>query len=319
MIDRRGQTFAMTRALGTMPSGLFLLLVLTGCGTQTTDGRWRIWVWIVILALLAALTVLLVSTIVDWQKRMARIRYRLEIHNAGNVASGYGVQAEAPQGGVSFVFTLRGMALHGGSVTPAAQPAEPAESSRRGAPAPARTNAKRGKGLLNLVSTVSGLLINIGNLLPYNVGVHFIRIGSKMRRGQGSAEHLGRVSGKMSRSGGSAGGTKNVSSRPERLSSAEPTPPPVSNWVETPSVAPGETLTLELLVSPENPYRAQRLSCVLRSRSLALAGEEETAPNVVRHDVELAGLTPFQTYSPFLLLLMGVIGVLIVALILIGG
>jgi hypothetical protein len=295
---------------------MLLPFVLTGCGAQVTDGRWRIWVWIVILVLLAAVTVLLISAIVAWQKRMARVRYRLEIHNSGNIASRYALQAEAPEGGLDFLFMLRGMVLSGGTVARGEQRIS-RDASR--APAPRRPTAKQGKGFLNLASTISGLLISVGNLLPYDVGVHFIRIGSKMRRGQGTAERMGRVSGQMSRQVGEMGGTQNTSSRPKRPTPAESSSPPVSEWVETPSVAPGETLMLELQVSPQNPYRAQRLSCVLRSRSLEPAADQGAKPNVVRHDVESAGLTPFQTYSPFLLLLMGVIGVLVAALMLIGG
>jgi hypothetical protein len=294
-----------------------LLLSLTGCSTQTTGGRWRIWAWIVLLLVLGVVTVLLISAIVAWQKRMARLRYEIELHNAGNVASRYALQAEAPQGGLDFLFMLRGMALHGGSVTGTQETViedRDGGGSKKTSP---RVNAKRGKGLLNFASTISGLLISVGNLLPYNVGVHFIRIGSKLRRGQGTAERMGRMSGQMSRQVGQVGGKGNASSRSDRPTSPEPAP--ISSWVETPSVSPGETLTLELVVSPENPYRAQRLSCLLRSRSTERDSDVAPAPQLMRHDVELTGLTPFQKYSPFLLLLIGVISVLIAALMLIGG
>lgn len=293
---------------------LLLSSFLTGCGTQAVGGRWRTWVWIVLLLMLAAVSVLLSSAIVTWQKRMARVRYRVDLRNEGNVATKYAVQAEAPEGGLDFLFLLRGMALRGGSVTGAEATAD--NEGRGASPAPGNLGkSKRGKGFLNIASLISGLLINVGNLLPYDVGVHFIRIGSKMRRGQGSVEHLGRMSGRMSKEVSGAPslgrGASGTTGRPETLSS------PPSSWVETPTVAPGETLTLELQVSPDAPYRAQRLSCVLRSRSLAQESDQDL--QVVNHQVELSGLTPFQTYSPFLLLLMGVIVVLVVALQLIGS
>lgn len=294
-----------------------LLLSLTGCSTQTTGGRWRTWAWIVLLFVLGVVTILLISAIISWQKRMAQLRYEIELHNAGNVASRYALQAEAPQGGLDFLFMLRGMALHGGSVT-GTQETVTKDRDRGGSKKTSpRGNAKRGKGLLNFASTISGLLISLGNLLPYNVGVYLIRIGSKLRRGQGAAERMGRVSGQMSRQVGEVGGGGNASSRSDRP--AAPEPAPASSWVETPSISPGETLTLELLISPENPYRAQRLACLLRSRPLERDGDAAPAPHLARHDVELTGLTPFQKYSPFILLLIGVIGVLLAALMLIGG
>ena len=180
------------------------------------------------------------------------------------------------------------------------------------------SGGKKRQGFLNLASTLSGLLISVGNLLPYDVGVHLIRIGSKMRRGQGTAERMGRVSGQMSRQVGEMGGTQSGAGRQVPV----PAPPaPTSSWIETPQVTPGETLTLELHVSPENPYRAQRRACILRSRCLKQeeAEAEAAGPNVVRQEIELSGLTPFQMYSPFLLLLIGVILVLVAALWLIRG
>jgi hypothetical protein len=296
-----------------------LLLALTGCSAQTAGGRWRTWAWIVLLLVLATVTVVLISAIVEWQKRMARVRYWLELHNEGNVASRYAIQAEAPEGTLDFLFMLRGMALSGGSVSPPqASGAQERESTTSSARDAVRGSAKGGKGLLKLTSTVSGLLINLGNLLPYDVGVHFIRIGSKMRRGQGTAERLGRSSGQMSRYAGDLGGGRQAAA-PSASPASPPAPQPTSSWVETPQVAPGESLTLELLISPENPYRAQQLSCVLRSRPLDVETEVDVEPTTQRYDVELTGLTPFQMYSPFLLLLIGVIAVLVVALILIGG
>ncbi len=301
-----------------VPYTLSLLPLLTGCGAESSAGRWQLWAWIVVLAVLAGVTLLLVLAIVTWQKRMGQVRYRLELHNAGNVASRYGLQVEAPEGGLEFRFMLHGEALIGGAVTGGEDAGTP-ETRRESASRGGRKTKRR--GLLNLASTVSGLLISLGNLLPYDVGVHLIRIGSKMRRGQGTAERMGRVSGQMSRQVGEVGGTHGAAGGRERASPSEPAPPPTSSWLKTPSVAPGETLALELLVSPENPYRAQRRTCVLRSRPLGQDAVEhgETAPHAVRHEVELSGLTPFQAYGPFLLLLMGVIVVLVLALQLMGA
>ncbi|MGC9400151.1 MAG: hypothetical protein ACP5HM_13575 [Anaerolineae bacterium] len=290
-----------------------LSLTLTGCSTRAAGGRWRLWAWIVVLALLALLVVLLVFAIVSWQRRIARVHYHLEIQNAGNVADRYALQAEAPGGGLTFLFTLRGMTLPGGSVSADGAETSP-ERDIAAAPVPRQSGSKRsqGKGVFGLASTISGLLITVGNLLPYNVGVHLIRIGSKMRRGQGSAERMGQISGQMSRATGSHAPAPERSIVQKRAATAAPD----AAWAETPEVAPGETLTLVLQISPENPYRAQRLSYILRSRSLS---QEEAKPIEVRHEVELMGLTPFQTYSPFLLLLMGVIGVVAAASLLIGG
>ena len=289
-----------------------LLFTLTGCSTQETGGSWQIWAWIVILITLTAATLLFISAIVSWQKRTASVRYRLALHNAGNIASQYALQAEAPTGELSFVFLLRGVEMLGGT---AAKVDSSTSREELNPPTLQRPNFKKSKGLLSLASTGAGILISLGNLLPYNVGVHLIRIGSKLRRGQGAAQRVGRVSGQVSRQSGKIRGGSNARSGTARppVSTVLPTP----SWVKTPQLMPGEKLNLELLVQPENPYRAQRSLFVLRSRSLEQENTQASQPNVVRQEIELDGLTPFQKYSPFLLLLMGIIGILITALFLI--
>ncbi len=301
-----------------------ILLLLNGCSARTGGINWRLIGWIAGIVLLGILMLVLIPTIRGWQKRQVQMRYRLELHNEGNVRSRYALEANVPPQTLDFDFTLNGVPLHGGQASsspypdtaPAGGGGQPAASKGSGV----RQAKKMGKLAQGFAGTISSILLTIGNLLPYSTGIHLIRIGSKMRQGQGGVERMGRM----------GEGIQRQKKRAQRTMTAQPPPPPGGTttaggapnalfapaWVETPYVEPGDILILDLQVSPENPYKAQRVPLTLRSRSLEIDGvPAETTETVV----QITGLTPFQKYGPFLLLTAGVIGGVILLSLLMGG
>ncbi|MFP4345109.1 MAG: hypothetical protein ACLFU8_10480 [Anaerolineales bacterium] len=313
------------------------LSLLSGCGARTSGFSWRTVGWIAVILGLLVGVLLLMPLIRRWQRRHGQRRYRLEIRNEGNVRSRYALEADAPPDSLNFVFTVNGTPLHGRLITtttdaPAPQPsAAPTAAPREGGgPAAGLQKAKQVGGVVGgLSGTISTVLISIGNLLPYSAGLPFIRLGSKLRRGQSSVDRVGQTGSAMKRQ---AGRTKVRAPSGRSGRQAAPPPPPggastisgtasalvamETEWVETPFVEPGGVLTLDLLVQPENPYRPQHVPFTLRSRSL----EWEGAPVVAEETlVRLAGLTPFQKFGPFILLAVGAILVLLGASLLLGG
>lgn len=317
---------------------LLSLTLASGCGRRTSSFSWRTVGWIVIILVLLGVVVLLIPTIRRWQKRPGQRRYRLELRNQGNVRSRYALEADAPHDSLDFVFTLNGSPLHGRLVTSTTTAtAPPAQTQAASSPPPQRggggpsasiQKAKKVGGVVGgLSGTVATVLISIGNLLPYSAGLPFIRIGSKLRRGQSSVGRVGQMGGAMKRQAArtkvrvpsGASGRPTAPAPPNRPAAPAPATDSVvaleTEWVETPFVEPGDSLTLDLLVQPENPYRPQHVPFTIRSKSV----EWEGAPEVVEETlVRIAGLTPFQKFGPFILLAVGITLALLGASLLLG-
>jgi VWFA-related protein len=76
-------------------------------------------------------------------------------------------------------------------------------------------------------------------------------------------------------------------------------PQPVAEtWVQTPFLAPGETLTIDLLIAPLNPYRTQDYSFKLISRAL---GQEGAPLAIEEGNVRIVGISWFRRLLPFLI------------------
>jgi hypothetical protein len=81
-------------------------------------------------------------------------------------------------------------------------------------------------------------------------------------------------------------------------------------WVETALIAPGQILTLDLIIDPVNPYRKQEYAFTIKSRAV----EPEEATLVSEEGlVQIAGISWFRRYLPIfvvtLLLLILFLGV----------
>ncbi|MBN1261991.1 MAG: hypothetical protein JXB35_15030 [Anaerolineae bacterium] len=287
------------------------LLTLCGCSAGSGGWTWRSWIWLVIILILLAMVALAIPAIIQMQKRQARRRYHLEIHNRGNVKSRYEIQADAPGAELTFTFMLNGIPLVTNAGEPEAAPGAAGAAPQRGAIPPQRK--KQGKQMLGLGSAISGLLITVGNLLPYSVGVNLIRIGSKMRRGQGTLEQVGRLSERAGKhTPTKPGPTPRGAAVPVQPASMPPVGP---ESVQTPAIEPGEVLGLDLFIEPRSPYRRLNVPFTLRSKSLE---QPEPIAETAEGMVATQGLTPFQIYGPFILLLIGIVIVVAIAALLIG-
>jgi hypothetical protein len=80
-------------------------------------------------------------------------------------------------------------------------------------------------------------------------------------------------------------------------------------------VEPGETLAIDLLVDPANPYRTRAYPLVVKSRSLE---QPESSWVVEESDVKIVEPTFLQRYSPFLVTAIIAAAILLLALRLIG-
>jgi hypothetical protein len=82
-------------------------------------------------------------------------------------------------------------------------------------------------------------------------------------------------------------------------------------WVETPVIAPGDVLNLDLLIDPANPYRKQSCAIIIHSRSIEAGGA--TAPASDPATIQIKGVSWFWRVPPVvvtaLLLIALIIGV----------
>jgi len=173
-------------------------------------------------------------------------------------------------------------------------------------------------------SVVAGALSTLGALLPRSAGGPLRQVASQIRRGGGSvrrAEHLTRQAGRLrpkARPGTpplrQAQGRllrlrteRSPQGRPTRPSTgAEEAPAAASSdaaaqtWMQTPFVEAGDTLAIDLLISPTDPYQTAYFPFTVTSRSL----EAPDAPLIVEEgSVHTVGLTLFQRFGPFLVAL----------------
>jgi hypothetical protein len=181
-------------------------------------------------------------------------------------------------------------------------------------------------------SVVAGALSTLGALLPRSAGGPLRQVASQIRRGGGSvrrAEHLTRQAGRLRpkarpgtpplrlRTERSPQGRllrqagvvslSNHQDRPTRPSTeAEEAPAAARSdvtaqtWVQTPFVEAGDTLAIDLFISPTDPYQTAYYPFTVTSRSL----DAPDAPLIAEErSVHIVGLTLFQRFGPLLVAL----------------
>jgi hypothetical protein len=204
------------------------------------------------------------------RKRIER-RMRAEITNLGNVSTRFHLRVEDPGGSMQVVFfhnrkRLPWIELEGAApASPALAFAAAGEASQY----PAETAAQKAAQGAWMLSSASSLLTGLGSILPPQLARPFQQVGSRINRGQMKA---GVAKSKLSR-------TKSYASR---ISSGRQSAPaagvhePSPVWAETPPLAPGETLTLSVLLRPE--WSGQDQVCAFRLLSFS---PDAAAPQVV--------------------------------------
>jgi VWFA-related protein len=266
------------------------------------------------LAILAVSLIGLVA-VVGAQKRRPRGIYRLEIANLGNVENQYALRAEDPWGALSFQFVLRGVELPervpagADQVASEEMPGEVPAAQARPAPGGVRTAAG---SAMRAGGAVAGGLSAAGRVLPGSAGAMLGRAARPLYRAQSSVSRTSaqaqRTAGQMSRLGAPGGGARAVPSPAAQLRGAAtraqmPPAAPVSaghsqSWFETPWVAPGETLPVNLRITPRDPYQTQRYDFQVWSRAIEPAGSPWLAET---GQVQIKGISGFARLLPYLL------------------
>jgi hypothetical protein len=302
------------------------------------DGpAWSGWPWVVTITVIAIAAVVW-FLLARRQRQRGRRTCRLELANLGNVRSRYELRAEDPGQALQFSFVLGGARLYGRSVTPPAQAraspsAQPTSAGpstgRRGelvepsgqAPSASLERAGRAKGwAMHTGNAVAGALSTLGAILPRSASGPLRQVASQIRRGGGAvrrAEHLNRQAGRLrprTRPGtpplrqASLDYARDRQGRPTRPSTGAEEAPAAARsdaiaqtWVQTPFVEAGDTLAIDLLISPTDPYQTAYYPFTVTSRSL----DAPDAPLIAEEgNVHVVGLTPFQRFGPFLVALI---------------
>ncbi len=252
---------------------------------------WRGWLWGISIILILAMTVVAWLMVLRRQKERVKRTCRLEITNQGNVRSRYEVWAEDPSGGLRFDFVFQGAALGAG------------EQGSRGAEEPGAKEAlvQGLGGVKDWAKEVGGiaaeLLGTLGMILPRSIGRPFSRAASRLRKGKSSVQRAERVSGQVSRLKSSVefeGGDGGPTSTSTAVSDSN------GARVQTPFVEPGDSLVLDLRLMPIDPYQARRYAFTVTTRAWE---QFDGQPVTEEAAFEIEGLTSFERYSPFLIVL----------------
>ena len=277
----------------------------------------------VILAalIMVALAAFGLAAIVRAQKRPKV--FQLEVANLGNTHSRYRLRAEEPMNALKFDFALNGVSLPHWSEPQAAEVvtqvvAEAPSASAALAVPPAGTDGGGvGAGAtasqaVDKGSAAVDSLWSLGNVLPGSVGTSVQRALSPVYRAQGTVKgarsQVQRASGQaayISQAAGAKPAASPVGSvarpgrtpaRPQVVSVTSAFRPVVEAWIETPLVAPGGMLLLDLLISPLDFYRTQHYSFKVISRA---AGQEDV-PLVEEGHVQIEGIPWLYRLLPYL-------------------
>jgi hypothetical protein len=297
---------------------------------------WSGWPWVVTIAVIAVAAVIW-FLLARRQRHRSRRTCRLELANLGNVRSRYELRAEDPGQALQFSFVLGGARLYGQSVTPPAAPsaalrAGPSTSSgqapstsngtfasgqapstsRRGelvepsgqVAASSLRKAGRAKGwAMRTGSAVAGALSTLGALLPRSASGPLRQVASQIRRGGGAvrrAEHLTRRAGRLRPVPAPEAPSTRPSTGVEEAPAAASSDAAAQTWVQTPFVEAGDTLAIDLLISPTDPYQTAYFPFTVTSRSL----DAPDAPLIAEEgSVHVLGLTLFQRLGPLLVAL----------------
>jgi hypothetical protein len=246
------------------------------------------------------------------QKRRQRKIYRLEISNLGNVHCRYGLRAEDPAHALKFQFILNGTRLPQRTVSQVTEVvterkvpvAPPVPSSSPAGPAGKRVRGGAGQAL-RTGGVIAGVISSRAAILPRSVGAPLQQAVRPVRRVQSTASRAARLPTQMSRAMPASSAARSTAepTRPQTVpagqrSLTEPLAPHrvEETWAQTPFVAPGETLRLDLRIAPLNPYQTQHYSFKVVSRAI----EQEDAPLVVeKGSVQIVRVSQFRRLLPY--------------------
>jgi hypothetical protein len=269
------------------------------------------------------------------RKKLSRT-LQVEIRNLGNVTGGYELQAQDPHSppALRFQFTLNDTELAPAPVgqseiaSVAPPPIVRPETASVAPSAPAPSGSGDGASKAEQAMESGGIIINIltllGSILPRSLGAPLTQTASQMRRGQTTASRVKQIKGQTSRlapggkkgrgvasappSAPSPGATRESPdreasrlSRPqgvgaERVDQREWEEP----WAQTPSVEPGEALTVDLTIRPAQSHRGQTYPFTVISRANGLPDRVQPNRAEVQGSVKFSGGSRFTQLLPYL-------------------
>jgi hypothetical protein len=280
------------------------------------------WVLGIAVVVAAAVALVLVARV---RKARLQARVRLEISNEGNIESCYDLRAEDPQGVLQFRFTLNGdsLAVHGRAATSQVPVQSKASRPARSQPA-AETGGvrQRAGGVIQMGGAVAGLLSMVGSLLPRSVGIPLQQKASEIRRVQAQASYAQQVPNQMAWLKSSAQrSVPGAASRPPAAVKERPAPAargagasgdeaPYEGaaWAQTPTVQPGETLAVELLIRSASPASNQRHPYRIISRA---AGQAQADPVSEEGSAQIRGGFWARRFLPSAIILVIMIALLL--------
>ena len=291
--------------------------------------------WVAAILLLLFILVMGLRWIARTRKRLGKCVFHLHFTNQGNLNCHYALQAQEPARVLRFHFLLNGVELPEfvppkppptTTVVPAAvvqqaSPVSPARPTRK----PPSGFKKKSAQARRSIGVVAGILSTLGALLPGSAGRSAAQAGSKVRFGQAQAGRAAQVSSGVSNLSGKAPSSEGSpppqgvparaveQARPVAASQAA-SPSPVEpdtqfpgQWVQTPFVAPGESILLDLHVIPNSPRRSQLYTFKIVARcveALAAAGGKDLrspVESVETGQTQIRGIPWIGVYWPQIL------------------
>jgi hypothetical protein len=239
---------------------------------------------------------LLTISIARAQRRRQRRILPVEVENQGNTRSRYDLRADDPAQALAFAWEVGGAPLGRRQVVertdvepPPREPERPALPSG----ASALQQVQEGtSAAMRSSGALASLLNGIASFLPRSAQEPLRRISRQIGRGRSTVGQARMASSRATRPA--------VRRRSRKDKAARPQPPAaLSPWSQTPFVEPGQSVTVELLVDPAQPYRAQQRTFRVFSRS----AEQEDAPVTIDEQYLLIpGVSWLRRWSPFALL-----------------
>ena len=266
------------------------------------------------MVLAAAMAIALLAMIARGQRLRRQTVYHLELENGGNVVGRYRLRVDSPGNELSFKWMLDGVELdrmpetveQGPEVAVEERAPVPAKGGRiEGAADKARRAGAVGSGLADLAGTAS-------HLMPGAAGSSLQRLSSQIRSGRAK---ISRTRATVSQTRSTVKQTRSKISRPAKRvrpkgagRRRDARPVLVSTWHVTPPVEPGEIVTLDLVVAPRRPFREQRHTFRVISRSVEQADLE---PVIQEKRLSLPSVPLLYLLLPYLLVFGGAVAIVV--------
>jgi hypothetical protein len=267
-------------------------------------------VWFVVAMIIICTAMAMIVAALIRDRRLERI-VRVEITNQGNVSSRYQLRAQDPEGVLSATFMKDGDPLPGLDFfvdDPEDQEPEQEQEVPTEAEKPQKSPASAATDTVAEAQQASGalarMLSSLGSILPRSIGSPLLSAASQLQQKRGQVRRVQSYSKK-----GSSLGRK-LGTRPSEPQEKQPLRPAGPQaWSETPSVQPGYTLALDLVLRSVGSHEHSARPFRVISRSVT--GAE--APLITEEGtVEIKGGFWARRYLPHVVLL--VVGAALLAL-----